>query len=191
MSFYESFAEISSDVLIAKANHFIRSVIAATITHPSWAVTVQLFEGKSKELQINKLQLLFLNLKTFFFLLWETKQILEKLTDHLPHTPKSKLLSFEIFRKCKWYIEFFYVSPINSNFQISSLADFCFLSINSSFSQEIHLYSFETEDGWVCAWPWEEELNIKVQPLTMPQIILCELNKSSLTQLCICERGCW
>lgn len=68
-------------------------------------------------------------------------------------------------------------TPINSNFQISSLADFCFLPINSGFSQEIHLYSFEIEDGWVCAWPWEEEPSIKVQPLTMPQIIWCELNK--------------
>lgn len=38
----------------------------------------------------------------------------------------------------------FNISPINSNFQISSLADFCFLSINSGFSQETHLYSFET-----------------------------------------------
>lgn len=85
---------------------------------------------------------------------------------------------------------FFNVSPINTNFQISSLADFCFLSINSGFPQEIPLHSFETEHGRVCAWPWEEEPNIKVQPLTMPQMIFCEL-KSSLTQLWICGRGCW
>lgn len=125
MSFYESFAEISSDVLIAKANHFIRSVIAATITHPPWAVTVQLFEGKSKELQINKLLLLFLNFKAFSFLLWETKQILEKLTDHLPHTTKSKLLSFEMFRKCKWYTDIFLTflpSTVTSKFPVQQIS---------------------------------------------------------------------
>lgn len=58
ISFYESSAEISSDALRTKLNHVITSVIiAGTITQPSLAVILQLFEGKSEELQINKFQL--------------------------------------------------------------------------------------------------------------------------------------
>lgn len=88
---------------------------------------------------------------------------------------------------------FFNVSPINSNFQISSLAEFCFLSINSGFSQEIHLYSFETVSLRmdVCVPGLEKQSpTSKFSPWPCHRLFSVNKNKPSLTQLCMCERGC-
>lgn len=49
------------------------------------------------------------------------------------------------------YSNFCGVTPIDSNFQVYSLTDYHFLSLNhSNFSQKIRRYS--SEDGCVCTW---------------------------------------
>lgn len=117
MSFYESFAEISSDVLIAKANNFFRSVIAATITHPPWAATVQLFEGKSNELQINKLQLLFLNFKAFSFLLRYKADFREADRSSSPHSKIKAAIIWNISKVQVIYKHFLMFLPSTVTFK--------------------------------------------------------------------------
>lgn len=54
IGFYESSAKTSTDVFIAKTDHFVVSgIIAGTIAQPHLAATLWLFEGKCEELQIN------------------------------------------------------------------------------------------------------------------------------------------
>lgn len=74
------------------------------------------------------------------------------------------------------YSNFCNVTPTDSNFQIYSLTNYHFLPlIHSNFSQKICPYF--CEDGCVCTWSWDEEPDIKVQHLTMPQPIWYKLER--------------
>jgi len=89
---------------------------------------------------------LFLNLKTFSCL---RRQILEKLTDNFLYTKIKAAFILNILKMQVIYGNF-YVPPIDSDFQIYSSRDCCFLSlIHSNFSQEIHPNFSENVSLWM------------------------------------------